>query len=101
MHLSFRTRALRTRCESLAAEGTTVGNAAASLRARLADLRAAEGLTDLPLGYEQCSAPDAARLRLEPSGWIELQVPVGIASPIDRAHRLIVTHVEGTVDAGD
>lgn len=101
MHLSFRTRALRATCESVVGADARYGGAGPSLRARLADLRAADRLPDLPLGYEPLAASGTARIALAPSGWIYLETLAGSVSTLERAHRIIVTHVEGARDAED
>lgn len=99
MHLSFRTRTLRTTCESVAPADVQYGASGPSLRARLADLRAADRLPDLPLGYEPLAGSRAARIALTPSGWIHVHMLADSLAPLERTHRIIVTDVEGVIDA--
>ena len=96
MELSFRTKELRTICEHPDRAEGAIGQVAHLLRARLADLRAASSIGDLPLDIEvaRYAGKAAMRVALDERFALYLAPHDESVANMQAAHRLVVLAVE-------
>lgn len=103
MELAFATRRLRTLCVDHDQAVRAFGHDAAdALRTRLADLRAATYLADLPLGHPEVLGSEPPCLRFELRGGLVLEARVSHATTprtnegdldTSRVRRVLITEV--------